>query len=246
MKDFRPGLENGNDPKRKLVMGVVALIAVFAIGIALDFANHSLNHTQAEPAPQEAVVEEEPTPEAEEGDAKEEEPRAETEAEDVEKVGAIEFTSAGNLDAFDVELKASLAEYVDAYLGTKDVKSADVTVDVVSQAVNDQQGASASLYVVGGDLYLTCTYDPTYKSWSVEGQSGSELREQISQKDEDLKAKEDELKQKDEQISQKDQEIESLKTQLTDAQNQVTELQNAYNEVADMYTQLQERYEQGR
>lgn len=256
MKDYRPGLENGNDPRRKLVMGVIALVAILAIGLALDFVNHQVNHSEPEPTTQEQTVQED---DGGEDDAVVVTPSADTDddpddaSDTVEKVGNVSFSSAGNLEGYDDDLKETLASYTEAYLESRDIKATDVTVDVVSKASIDQQGASASLYVLGGDLYLTCTYDPTYKSWAIEGQSGSELRDQLAKKDEEIQSKDSEIAQRDEQIkskedelAQKDQEIESLKSQLSDAQAQLGEAQNAYNEVAEMYNQLKDAYESGR
>lgn len=220
IKNYRPGLESDSSPKKKLILGIVALACIFGIGFVLDFTTSSINKPQEEPpASQPADL---PAKDAANED-KDEEPSptdnadSKDQSEEGGKSGQIEiggtsFSSASNLDPLSQEQKTSLGEYVSAYLDTEGIDPTSVVVDVARRAYVDQQSTRVSLYVQGHDLHLNCDLDLMYGAWKVTGQTSAELKDELDQARKDVeaakKAEEDAKKRLDEELQRQQQEAQ--------------------------------------
>ena len=175
------GLSNQDAPRRKLVMGIAALAAVLALGLALDAVACSqqgggqaqeAGTAASSPAPADASG----TGDADDGGAT--------------VVNGVRLLDAGRLSGFDDTMTSSLATALKSYASANGLDVADTRFRVTGGSATSSD-ATASLAIEGGDTELTATLGPS--GWTVGGGTGgsddSEATEAVSVNDADrLKA----------------------------------------------------------
>ena len=161
------GLDNGNDPKKKVALAIVALACIVAVSLALDVVQGGVapQTAQQEPTSQSGGSQDGGGSSANGEDAEE---------QDAERLGGYEVGHASYLDALDSELKSSLGDYLAAYLESEGLSPDDTRLFCSQEAVSDQAGATAYFHVVGKDLYIECDYEGS-GAWNVTSWSASDL-----------------------------------------------------------------------
>lgn len=231
MKNLKAGASNGNDPKKKIMFGVGAIMCIIAVSLVLDVVASYVN-APAQPEPEPVTQTVPDTPEEPEAPA-EEEPEEQT---DEAVYADVTFMTASGLSPLTGDQRKSLGEYVAAFLETEGVDPANATVDVQS-VQSDQQGTTCELYLIGGSgLHLTCTWDLEYATWRVEGKTTQQLQEEAAQKQKEedaaAEAERDEQQQKDAEAAAQSAAAEAAEAQRQSDQAVLDQMREQLEQLA--------------